>query len=74
MPVCYLVKIMPNLRLLYVKCDDKKQRKQSSTYDHRSKRNLTQDEFINWLQHQLLSLRSLFKIFGCFSMIILRLS
>ncbi|CAF3762696.1 unnamed protein product [Rotaria sordida] len=71
--ICYLVKTMPNLRLLHVKCEENEQ-KQYSIEDNKQDQNSTEDKLVNWLEQQLSSVRSLVEIFGCHGTIVLRIS
>ncbi|CAF4023972.1 unnamed protein product [Rotaria sordida] len=71
--ICYLVKTMPNLRLLHVKCEENEQ-KQYSIEDNKQDQNSTEDKLVNWLEQQLSGVRSLVEIFGCHGTIVLRIS
>jgi hypothetical protein len=61
--ICYLVKTMHNLRLLYVKCDDDKQKEYA-----------TEDNFIDWLRNQLTDRQPLVEISRWNSIILLKTS
>jgi hypothetical protein len=72
--ICHLVKTVPNLRLLFVKCDDDEQQRPSRTKDSKEQEKSIQDELVSWLQQQFPDVESLVRISRWHYTIVLRFS
>lgn len=71
--ICLLVKKMPNLRILFVKCDEVKEQNLYEADDIFEEENITESEITIWLQQNLLDSCEFLEITNCYHGIILRL-
>ncbi|CAF4628908.1 unnamed protein product [Rotaria sp. Silwood1] len=71
--ICYLVKAMHKLRLLFVQCDDDKGGKRYRIEDGEEEENSTEDELLSWLRQQLAGIRPFIEISRSRYTIVLRL-
>lgn len=72
--ICYLVKTILCLRILFVKCDDDEWQRRSLPEDGNKQVKSTEDELVSWLQQHLSGLRSVIRIFRWRYTIVLKFS
>ncbi|CAF2077189.1 unnamed protein product [Rotaria magnacalcarata] len=72
--ICYLIKTMYNLRLVYVKYDDDEYDSLRPITGNEKFDNSEKYDIISWLWEQLLGIRRFVEITGCYKNVVLRLS